>query len=422
MSFIPKQVAKEGLDTLQYFNQGSKEVLYEHAKKQFKLLNDRQYKRLRQSDNPKLQYSQVIAKREHNESRNRYIDIIPYDYNRIKLNNRHLGPCQYNEEDYINASLIEFDLDGNNNIESFSQQQQNNHNKEEDGKGHRKRRYIATQGPLPSTIGDFWRMILEQQVKVIVCLTPEKENGRNKCARYWPVGNDEVLTYNLTSLYQPSSTNTTTMATKRRTSLISSHFLLPSRFKQNNMSEKEKVETEKEKEEIWTIQVKNEQPEVYDERSATIIRCIRVTCSYQDSIVQSSLVYQLQFLGWIDHGVPNQTNHVNALIQLTNHLQANSDFNKDDRSASPIVVHCSAGCGRTGTFCVIDSCTHWLKDSYLSSSSSATSSLSSLSIDPVFELADLFRKQRTTMVQAPSQFLFCYQAIWDMLQELKGDE
>ncbi|CAO3615288.1 unnamed protein product [Cunninghamella blakesleeana] len=376
MSFIPKEVAPTALNTVQSLVQGHREVLIDHVRKQFKTLNERQYKRLRQSDSIKSPYSQVIAKQEYNESRNRYIDIIPYDYNRIKLSNKsHLGPYQSIEEDYINASLVEFDLD-------------------------------ATQGPLPSTIGDFWRMILEQEVKVIVCLTPEKENGRNKCAAYWPIGNDQTFSYTLKSSYKKSSS-------KRRTSLISNYFLNPS--KSNNNSPYTNRDDQDGEEEAWIIQVNNEQPETYDEKSESIIRYIKVTCSYKGKIVKTSYVYQLQFLGWVDHGIPNETHHVNALIQLTNQLQQQSPS-----PTSPIVIHCSAGCGRTGTFCVIDSCTEWLKET--SFSSSLLSSPSFPSFDPVFELADLFRQQRTTMVQAPPQLLFCYQAIWDMLQELKGDK
>lgn len=51
--------------------------------------------------------------------------------------------------------------------------------------------YIATQGCLANTIPDFWRMVWQEQCRVIVMTTREIERGKNKCARYWPVDKDE---------------------------------------------------------------------------------------------------------------------------------------------------------------------------------------------------------------------------------------
>lgn len=39
---------------------------------------------------------------------------------------------------------------------------------------------IAAQGPLKETIGDFWQMIFQRKVKVIVMLT-ELKNGDQVC-------------------------------------------------------------------------------------------------------------------------------------------------------------------------------------------------------------------------------------------------
>ena len=53
-----------------------------------------------------------------------------------------------------------------------------------------KNAFIATQGPLPDTIADFWRMVWEYKCHTVIMLTKEKESGRVRCHKYWPDGND----------------------------------------------------------------------------------------------------------------------------------------------------------------------------------------------------------------------------------------
>lgn len=103
-----------------------------------------------------------IALLPENRGKNRYNNILPYDASRVKLCNVDDDPCS----DYINASYIP----GNN----F------------------RREYIATQGPLPGTKDDFWKMAWEQNVHNIVMVTQCVEKGRVKCDHYWPADQDPL--------------------------------------------------------------------------------------------------------------------------------------------------------------------------------------------------------------------------------------
>ncbi|CAM9997386.1 unnamed protein product [Bubo scandiacus] len=103
-----------------------------------------------------------IALLPENRGKNRYNNILPYDTSRVKLSNVDDDPCS----DYINASYIP----GNN----F------------------RREYIATQGPLPGTKDEFWKMAWEQNVHNIVMVTQCLEKGRVKCDHYWPLDQDSL--------------------------------------------------------------------------------------------------------------------------------------------------------------------------------------------------------------------------------------
>ncbi|XP_029954402.1 receptor-type tyrosine-protein phosphatase H-like isoform X2 [Salarias fasciatus] len=107
--------------------------------------------------------TQKVSTLPENKVRNRFTNVLPYDWNRVKLTTS--GSAE--SSDYINASYMP---------------------------GYRNNReYIATQGPLPATVNDFWRMIWEQQVKGIVMVTNCTELGRTKCEQYWPSGRQSRL-------------------------------------------------------------------------------------------------------------------------------------------------------------------------------------------------------------------------------------
>ncbi|KAF4798869.1 receptor-type tyrosine-protein phosphatase N2-like protein [Turdus rufiventris] len=98
-----------------------------------------------------------VAQQEENAQKNRSQAVVPYDHSRICLK----GESSHENSDYINASPI-MDHDPRNPA------------------------YIATQGPLPATVADFWQMVWENGCVVIVMLTPLVENGVKQCHHYWP--------------------------------------------------------------------------------------------------------------------------------------------------------------------------------------------------------------------------------------------
>nr|XP_046234726.1 receptor-type tyrosine-protein phosphatase beta isoform X2 [Scatophagus argus] len=103
-----------------------------------------------------------VARVPENRGKNRYNNILPYDSTRVKLSYLEDDPCS----DYINASYIP----GNNY----------------------RREYIATQGPLPGTKDDFWRMVWEHGVHNVVMVTQCVEKGRVKCDQYWPADREPL--------------------------------------------------------------------------------------------------------------------------------------------------------------------------------------------------------------------------------------
>ncbi|KAM9751083.1 tyrosine-protein phosphatase non-receptor type 18 isoform 3-T3 [Menidia menidia] len=275
-----------------------------------------------------------------NIKKNRYRDILPYDQNRVVLS----LPAAGSSSDYINASFIQvpapevqrpaggavtpgFGLKGaavgGNVTPGFGLQ---------GAVGGR--RYIACQGPLSSTLTDFWRMVWEFDVKVIVMACREVELGKRKCERYWAAA------------HQSASFGPFTVSSQGETQ-PSDHLLLRA------------------------LSVRYQQ----DSRSVT----------------------QFQFLSWPDHDVPSETAGVLDLLEEARRRQG--------AHSCPLLVHCSAGCGRTGVICALDYIHHLL----------VTKISEDFSVQRiVLEL----RKQRPSAVQTKDQYRFIFTATVSMLQRL----
>ncbi|XP_055796817.1 receptor-type tyrosine-protein phosphatase S isoform X11 [Salvelinus fontinalis] len=121
-----------------------------------------------ESIDPGQQFTWEHSNLEVNKPKNRYANVIAYDHSRVIL-----APIEgITGSDYINANYID---------------------------GYRKQNaYMATQGPLPETFGDFWRMVWEQRAATVVMMTRLEEKSRIKCDQYWPSRGTE--TYGMTQV------------------------------------------------------------------------------------------------------------------------------------------------------------------------------------------------------------------------------
>lgn len=239
-----------------------------------------------------------IANDAANIRKNRYSDTVPYDHSRVILSTN----CNASSSDYVNASTIT-DHDPRNPA------------------------YIATQGPLPHTVADFWQMVWEQGSVVIVMLTRLTENGEAMCYRYWPEEGSDL--YHIYEVH-----------------LVSEHIWCDDYL-------------------VRSFYLKNLQTN------------------------ETRTVTQFHFLTWPDLDVPKS---IKALLDFRRKV------NKSYRGRScPIVVHCSDGCGRTGTYCLIDMVLNRMAKGAKEIDIAAT--------------LEHIRDQRKNMVKTKEQFQFALAAV-----------
>nr|XP_042122938.1 receptor-type tyrosine-protein phosphatase S isoform X2 [Peromyscus maniculatus bairdii] len=248
-----------------------------------------------ESIDPGQQFTWEHSNLEANKPKNRYANVIAYDHSRVILQ-----PLEgIVGSDYINANYVD---------------------------GYRRQNaYIATQGPLPETFGDFWRMVWEQRSATVVMMTRLEEKSRIKCDQYWP--NRGTETY---GFIQVTLLDTMELATF----------------------------------------------------------CIRTFSLHKNGSSEKREVRHFQFTAWPDHGVPEYPTPFLAFLRRV------KTCNPPD--AGPIVVHCSAGVGRTGCFIVIDAMLERIK--------------TEKTVD-VYGHVTLMRSQRNYMVQTEDQYSFIHEAL-----------
>ncbi|XP_010221947.1 PREDICTED: tyrosine-protein phosphatase non-receptor type 9 [Tinamus guttatus] len=200
----------------------------------------------------------------HNQEKNRYGDVPCLDQTRVKLAKPYSRP---ELTDYINASFMD---------------------------GYKQRNaYIGTQGPLENTYGDFWRMVWEQNVLVIVMTTRLEEGGRRKCGQYWPLEKDFQVRYGALT--------------------------------------------------ITNLGVEN-----LNHYKKTVLEL------HSSESRERRLVSHFQYLSWPDYGVPSSAATLIDFLGAVKQQQrvaasALGPRFKGHPGGPPVVVHCSAGIGRTGT-------------------------------------------------------------------------
>ncbi|XP_043379736.1 tyrosine-protein phosphatase non-receptor type 9 isoform X2 [Chelonia mydas] len=252
----------------------------------------------------------------YNQEKNRYGDVPCLDQTRVKLTKQY---SRSELTDYINASFMD---------------------------GYKQRNaYIGTQGPLENTYCDFWRMVWEQNVLVIVMTTRLEEGGRRKCGQYWPLEKDFQVCYG-------------------------------------------------------SLTVTNLGVENLNHYKKTLLEI------YNTEHRERRLVSHFQYLSWPDYGVPSSAATLIDFLGAVKQQQrlaasALGPRFKGHAGGPPMVVHCSAGIGRTGTFCALDICLSQLQD---------TGTLN------VPQTVMRMRTQRAFSIQTPEQYYFCYTAIIEHVQ------
>ena len=264
--------------------------------------------------------------------------------------------------------------------------------------------YIACQGPLPHTVNDFWRMVVECEVQVIVMACNEQEAGKHKCEKYWKDENDDLCNERSAEM---TNQHTATYG-KYEVTLLKSREICPD-FLVRTMRLRWKNEDSGNEEDKAKSKKMFENENSNDSHSMTEnsdMPGMAETC-HSPGVVSSSSEYyeertvcQFHYSAWPDHGIPLHVKPLLEMVRLIRDCQASETL--------PVLIHCSAGCGRTGTICAIDFIWGLLRTGKLSEDFS------------LYSLVREMRKQRIAMVQTVDQYILVHRAVKELfLEQLK---
>lgn len=241
-----------------------------------------------------------------NQPKNRYANVVAPDPTRVRLS----GGATL---DYINANWVPGRVPNSD------------------------KRYIGAQGPLPNTVEDFWRMVYETGVSVIVMLTQVIESERVKCEVYWPEGDTPAIMYGQITV-RLVAVNVTPQITTR----------------------------------------------MFDLTHPAMTGAQR-------------RISHFQYTDWPDFGQPASCDAFLSMVDAVDRVNSGN---------APLLIHCSAGIGRTGTFIVV----HAVLEEYRY--------YHQKKLPLTFNLIEVLvriRAARPGMVQTKDQLQFCYRALCEAI-------
>lgn len=313
------------------------------------LILDEEYRNLPDFRDFKTCYASQLLK---NEYKNRFLDIKAYDDSRVILE-PNMNNLNFRKLDK-SAAAVDKSLLSSSVSSSSSNALSNDTDSAEcgdyinanfvQGYSHDKK-FIATQGPKKETIADFWRMIYQYRVSAIVMLTKLVEKGVERCTQYWP----EKL--NITDTYGD-----------------------------------------------FEITLKDQQKcGDYIKRTFDLVYVNSLVSNAATATPSGLLsrkiltVNQYYYPEWPDKDTPS-TDPISILHLIR-------DVNQNHLSYQyPIVVHCSAGVGRTGTYITLDAMMEKINTEG--------------KID-IFGFISKIRERRQYLVQTSKQYIFIHEALYE---------
>lgn len=202
--------------------------------------------------------------------------------------------------------------------------------------------YICSQAPVDDTIVDFWRMIFQEDVNIVLMLTPLVEQGRRKSSLYFPE--------------------------KLKTSL---------KFKDQSSS--------------LAVLVSCEECNIIMEGLTQRKFCLNLLNN--ETNIGSKIITHLHFIEWPDFSIGDE-NKLLSLIEIADSYKV---------PKKPTIVHCSAGIGRTGTYCTIDIVKNMISNKSIKDDEKKKIDISSIVLT--------LRDQRAGMVQTASQYELIYNIV-----------